>query len=1555
MKKLLFPEGNEKADEEPYELMTFEERLVPAPVSDSDITEKEHRILCFAQGADLRQSATEEAGICSGKIDIVWVQAGEQYNRFSATDYAINYDHEEDFEKCLLSVMEEGKKVDEILYLIPMEDNLYFRNHAPLIYLLKSLFAAGLGETKLYIAGAADDELNLAYAKALIGMERSVGVSELSANIAVILTDSINTDKRAFLGTMIKECLLGTTESVIYENGERKCYRVKTFEIEKSNKSRIRKNGTYLITGGMGGLGLIFARHLGQKYGANLVLTGRKSESDIQDKLDALKNEGVNAVYVSADVCNEEQIKKAVETAKTRFGALNGVIHAAGLPEGKAITQKDEAEFLKITRPKMQGTLLLEKALENVDIDFMCYFSSISAVLGDFGSFDYAVGNRFLVSYAEHRRSAKGFSGETIVIEWPFWHDGGMGFATEAAERMYMKTSGQKGLTSQVGTVLFDLLIDSGKDCSFAMYGIPERVSRTLGIDLSELKKVNLNEVDTEPEKKAAAACEVSTASDVKEVTTVSSNTSKEILDKLHGLVCKILGVGINDIDDNLFLADFGFDSISLSQFAKDITTILNVKVTPDVFYRYTTLNELTGFISEHVKATEVKAAEPSDKTQQKDAYVAPLSQDGIVIVGISGKFPDADNVDELWDILVNGVEAIHGAPKRKGWENFKDTAGNVRLGALKTIDEFDPAFFEISPREACFMDPRQRLLLEETYGAMMDAGISQKEIDDGRIGMFIGAEEGDYGILSSGGSVTANHNGVLAARLSYFLNLHGPNMCINTACSSGLVAFHQACQSLRTGECDIAIAAGVNLMCTPVLYEGMKKAGMLSESGSCYTFDKRADGMVPSEAVAALVLKRRQAAIRDKDHIYAEVLGSEINYDGRTNGITAPSGKAQAQLLEDTYKRFGIDPSGLNYYVAHGTGTRIGDPIELNSAFEAFSKAGVKKNSCIITSTKPNIGHSLAASGLVSLISLILAMKNEVIPGEINLDEPSDYVDWEESPFVINRKNRPFKDGNNRRIGAVSAFGMSGTNAHVVVGSVKRDKPALIKKAKWLFVFSAKTEKVLKALIKASIEDFKKNKKEEDLPGICYTLLNGRVHYDHRLAFAAGSLADAISKLEKALWGDSDKSIFMDCVEKGFVPKEKTLQISKLLIKQVCDGSEPDKLQGALNMLAQMYSKGIAPDGLYDNLDVIKVTLSPYPFEKKSYWVPETEPEKTENPKPKAEPEVKPEPKTKPEPKEEPVKVEKPEVKPAVKEDKKDTPKTEVVKRNMNNTENLSIETVLKDLSESLAKELFMEEDEISYDRSFLEMGLDSIVGVEWMRHINKTYGLDIESTRIYEYPTLMELANYIISIKNKPEKETTEDKTPVEEQPKDEEQALGVLRSLSDAAAFEFNEENKSVGTISLKPLTDAAVNISEAVSQDAQEKPAPSASEVPEVDVEEIMKDLAESLAKELFMEPGEVDYDQGFMEMGLDSIVGVEWIRYINKKYNLNVESTRLYEYPTIIKLASYIVSLSSGDGGKAPVKEAPKKEEAKASSKDDIDSIMDKIYSGEIDENAMDLF
>ncbi|WP_043219901.1 type I polyketide synthase, partial [Burkholderia gladioli] len=418
-----------------------------------------------------------------------------------------------------------------------------------------------------------------------------------------------------------------------------------------------------------------------------------------------------------------------------------------------------------------------------------------------------------------------------------------------------------------------------------------------------------------------------------------------------------------------------------------------------------------------------------------------------IAIVGMSGRYPGAPDLDTFWDKLAAGHDAITEVPpSRWSTEAFYDPEpgreGKVYckwIGLLDDVDRFDPDFFRISPAEAEEMDPQHRLFLQEGYRAIERMGCAPGSLSRQRCGVYLGVMNHEYGELAmrhrGAASGIGSSYAIGAARLAYYLNLKGPAIPVDTACSSALVATHLACQALRNGEIDLALVGGVTVYLTPESYIAMCAAGMLSPEGRCKTFDDAADGFVPGEGVGALVLKRLADAERDGDPILGVIVGSGLNQDGRTNGITAPSGSSQTELLREVYRRHAIDPGSIGYVEAHGTGTRLGDPIELTALSTAFGDYTDRRGFCALGSVKSNIGHTSAAAGVASLQKVLLCLAHGELVPTLNYATPNRHFDFDASPFYVNTDRRDWPaQGDAPRRAAVSSFGFSGTNAHVVI-----------------------------------------------------------------------------------------------------------------------------------------------------------------------------------------------------------------------------------------------------------------------------------------------------------------------------------------------------------------------------------------------------------------------------------------------------------------------------------------------------------------------------------------
>ncbi|WP_309731615.1 type I polyketide synthase, partial [Chamaesiphon sp. OTE_75_metabat_556] len=502
-----------------------------------------------------------------------------------------------------------------------------------------------------------------------------------------------------------------------------------------------------------------------------------------------------------------------------------------------------------------------------------------------------------------------------------------------------------------------------------------------------------------------------------------------------------------------------------------------------------------------------------------------------IAIIGTGCRFPQAANPQAFWSLLKSGGNAIGRVPVSR-WES-EDGWG----GFLEGVDRFDPQFFSISPREASNMDPQQRLLLEVSWEALENAGLAASELVGSRSSIFIGISNGDYARLNGNLTntetyyATGNALSIAANRLSYYLDWHGPSLAMDTACSSSLVAVHQACQSLISGESNLALAGGVNLMLSPQLTLTFTAAQMMAADGRCKTFDAAADGYVRSEGCGVVVLKRLADAIADGDNIQAIIRGSAVNQDGQTNGLTAPNGNSQQEVIRLALEKAGITANQISYVETHGTGTALGDPIEVNALKAVLMEEREIDRICWIGSVKTNIGHLEAAAGIAGLIKTVLSLEHGEIPPHLHLDRLNSYIRIEGTPIEIPTKLQSWSSGEYPRLAGVSAFGFGGTNAHLILEeapvqllgkgtyiecqNLLESQGKILCRPIHLLTLSAKTDKALKNLV-LNYHNYLENHEELDIASVCFSANTGRSHFDRRLAILAADKQELIDKLAK-------------------------------------------------------------------------------------------------------------------------------------------------------------------------------------------------------------------------------------------------------------------------------------------------------------------------------------------------------------------------------------------------------------------------------------------------------
>jgi len=604
-----------------------------------------------------------------------------------------------------------------------------------------------------------------------------------------------------------------------------------------------------------------------------------------------------------------------------------------------------------------------------------------------------------------------------------------------------------------------------------------------------------------------------------------------------------------------------------------------------------------------------------------------------IAVIGMAGRFPMAKDVDSFWDNIAGGRNCISEIPPSR-WDTRDyyvegqpglGQSNSKWMGVLEGHDRFDPLFFGLSPLEAEAMDPQQRLFLQCCWHGMENAGYTAQQLSGSRCGVFVGCAHGDYNQLSREQRInalgfTGGATSILAARVSYFMNLQGPCVSIDTACSSSLVAIASACDSLITGASDIALAGGVYVMANADMFLKTAHAGMLSPDGRCYTFDQRANGFVPGESVGAVMLKRLADAERDGDNILGVVRGWGVNQDGRTNGITAPNAESQQRLIRDVYDRFGIDAGRIELIEAHGTGTKLGDPIEVDGLKSAFRATTDRRQYCAIGSVKTNIGHCLTAAGVSGFIKLLLALKHRRLPPSANFETPNEHLDLDASPFFVNTVARDWTspDGAARHA-AISSFGFSGTNAHLVLAehvpaaarpSAAAIDPPMAPEAGFVVPLSARTpEQLLRkaADLRESLQAGSVGDCAYDMAALAYSLQCHRDAMEERLGFVARTVQDVIAALDAYIDAAAANRPLPHGVLAAHVRQgresvrllnEDAAMAALVVDKCIADGNT--------QKLCELWVKGLELDWrrLHGPRTRPMVALPPYPFAEDAYWI---------------------------------------------------------------------------------------------------------------------------------------------------------------------------------------------------------------------------------------------------------------------------------------------------------------------------------------------------------------
>uniref|UniRef100_UPI00167D9DF4 type I polyketide synthase n=1 Tax=Dactylosporangium sucinum TaxID=1424081 RepID=UPI00167D9DF4 len=813
-------------------------------------------------------------------------------------------------------------------------------------------------------------------------------------------------------------------------------------------------DGTVLVTGGTGGIGALVARHLAERHGVRSLLLLSRSGPAAPAALRLagdLARLGARVRIAAVDVTDRAALAAVLATIPADR-PLRGVVHAAGVVDDGTLDALTPARLDAVMRVKTDTAWHLHELTADLPLTAFVLFSAAAGIFGAPGQANYAAGNAFLDAFA-HWRAAGGLPGTALA--WGLWaEEAGMGGRlTEVDRRRLLRTA--TPLTAGHGLALFDAgVADGGPLFVPAGLNLAGLRAQIAGGPVPAMLRQLIRGT-----RRAAGPAE-SLAPEAGE------RTAPELLAMVRAQAAAVLGHASADaVPAGQAFNELGFDSLTAVELRNRIAAATGVSVPATLVFDYPNPAVLAEFLAERLAGT----------TRRVVVQAAASADEPIAIVGMACRFPGGvGSPDEFWALLDAGADGIGGFPADRGWPAAEalgpDWLDRHRPegGFMADAGGFDAGFFGISPREALAMDPQQRILLEASWEAVEHAGIDPAGLRGEPVGVFVGSNGQDYSMLlgqapkESGGYIsTAAAGSVVSGRVAYALGLTGPAVTIDTACSSSLVALHLAGQSLRNGECGLALAGGVTVMSTPVLFAEFARQDGLAADGRCKSYAGSADGTGWGEGVGMLVVERLSDARRLGHRVLGIVRGSAVNQDGASNGLTAPNGPSQERVILQALANAGLQPSEVDVVEGHGTGTRLGDPIEAQALLATYGQD--RDEPLWLGSVKSNIGHTQAAAGVAGIIKMVLAMRHATMPRTLHVDEPSPQVDWSAGRVSLLAEARPWPDGRPRRAG-VSSFGISGTNAHVIIEEGDAVPPSEAAEVPTAWLVSAKSERALYA-----------------------------------------------------------------------------------------------------------------------------------------------------------------------------------------------------------------------------------------------------------------------------------------------------------------------------------------------------------------------------------------------------------------------------------------------------------------------------------------------------------